>query len=64
MKCFVCGKEINEFDYTSYEWVGEEPIHKSCLPDWKKLCEKIDNASDQEFAEWLCGKRNLIDENI
>lgn len=58
MKCAVCGKEINEFEYDSYEWlggVGGDPIHKSCKPTWNKFCERVDNMSDNEFKLWLTG---------
>ena len=67
MKCAVCGKEIIEFDLTSYEWLGGpggDPIHKDCKDAWNLFCEKIDNASEETFTAWLKGEINLINENI
>ena len=59
MKCCQCGKEINYFDLSSYEWVGGvggDPIHKECRKAWEADFVRICNMSDEEFIDWLTGK--------
>lgn len=59
--CFVCGKEVK--DYDEFEWHGYDgdKIHKRCKPNLSKAYNTIDNMSEADFQEWLSGKRELME---
>lgn len=56
LKCLFCGKEINESDHDSYEWVDlGDAIHKTCRRGHDKELEKIGTMSCDDFESWISG---------
>ena len=58
-KCFVCEKEVK--DNEDFEWFGLDgsKIHTKCKKNVEKKMHIIDNMSDQEFNDYLIGKRDI-----
>lgn len=65
MKCCCCGKDIDEFDSSSYEWLPTiDPIHKKCKKDWEIFEERICTLSDAQFTSWLEGNINIVNDYL
>ena len=56
MICFVCGKEVNEFD--DYELFGMDGdmIHKKCKPNVNNVIDSIVNMTDEQFERYMTDK--------
>lgn len=53
--CFVCGKEVSEFDDKILFGFDGDFIHKKCEAKVNEVKSRINNMSDNEFSDYLTG---------
>lgn len=56
MKCFVCDKEIEEYEDFEYFDLDGDKIHKKCKTNINQKMAAINNMSNGQFVDWISGK--------